>query len=207
MEHVVLLDEAGRAVGTEPKATVHTTETPLHLAFSAYVFDRHGGLLITRRALDKATWPGIWTNSCCGHPGPDEPLGEAVRRRLHHELGIDSSDVDLVLPDFRYHAVMDSGLVENEICPVFRVRYDGPRPVPHPQEVDDLEWIDWPTFSEGVDSGIRTVSPWCREQVRQLRRLGPVPADWPVAPMAALPPAAKDIRDLPTSRDRCHGQA
>ena len=197
MEHVVLLDEAGRAVGTEPKATVHTTATPLHLAFSSYVFDRRGRLLVTRRALDKATWPGVWTNTCCGHPAPNEPLREAVRRRLHHELGIDSSDVDLVLPDFRYRAVMDSGVVENEICPVFRVRYDGPPPVPRPSEVDDVEWIDWSTFSEEVDRGVRAVSPWCREQVQQLRRLGPDPADWSAAPATALPPAARHGVDAP----------
>lgn len=191
MEHVVLVDEAGRAVGTEPKATVHTTATPLHLAFSAYVFDEGGRILVTRRAREKPTWPGVWTNSCCGHPAPDEPLPEAVRRRLHQELGIDSSDVGLVLPDFRYHAVMDSGITENEICPVFRVLYDGPQPVPNPEEVDDVEWIDWATFSEDVVSGDRTVSPWCREQVRQLRRLGPDPTGWPVAPVTALPPAAQ----------------
>lgn len=191
MEHVVLLDEAGRAVGTEPKATVHTTATPLHLAFSAYVFDGRGRLLVTRRALDKATWPGVWTNSCCGHPAPDEPLREAIRRRLRHELGIDSSDVELVLPEFRYHAVMDSGVVENEICPVFRVLYDGPPPAPHPEEVHDVGWVDWSTFCDGVVSGARAVSPWCREQVQQLRRLGPDPACWPVAPVTALPPAAR----------------
>jgi isopentenyl-diphosphate delta-isomerase len=57
--------------------------------------------------------------------------------------------------------------------------------------VDDVEWIDWATFSEDVVSGDRTVSPWCREQVRQLRRLGPDPTGWPVAPVTALPPAAQ----------------
>lgn len=197
MEHVVLLDEAGRAVGTEPKATVHTTATPLHLAFSSYVFDRHGRLLMTRRALDKATWPGVWTNTCCGHPALGEPLREAVRRRLHHELGIDSSEVDLVLPDFRYRAVMDSGVVENEICPVFRVCYDGPPPVPRRGEVDDVDWVDWSTFSAEVDAGARAVSPWCREQVQQLRRLGPDPAAWTAAPLTALPPAARHGVDAP----------
>ncbi|MDV8065354.1 isopentenyl-diphosphate Delta-isomerase [Rhodococcus sp. IEGM 1366] len=195
MEYVVLLDDAGRSIGIEPKASVHTTTTPLHLAFSAYVFDRSGNLLITRRALDKATWPGVWTNSCCGHPSPGESLEEAVRRRLNQELGIGVDDVSLALPFFRYRAVMDTGIVENEICPVFRVIYDGPQPVPDPTEVESAEWVDWQKFSDAVLGGDRDVSPWCREQVQQLRQLDPDPDRWPTAPATALPPAARENQD------------
>ncbi|UYP19122.1 isopentenyl-diphosphate Delta-isomerase [Rhodococcus sp. Z13] len=194
MEQVVLLDDAGRAVGIEPKATVHTTDTPLHLAFSSYVFDSRGNVLLTRRALDKLTFPGVLTNSCCGHPAPDEPLGEAVRRRLQQELGLEVHDVDVVLPAFRYKAVMDNGIVENEICPVFRVRYDGPPPSPDPAEVHDTEWAEWTTFADDVVAGRREVSVWCREQVYQLRQLGPDPLHWPVASPSELPHAAPERR-------------
>jgi isopentenyl-diphosphate delta-isomerase len=194
VELVVLLDDAGNAIGTAQKASVHHADTPLHLAFSCYVFDPAGRLLVTRRATTKATWPGVWTNSCCGHPAPGERLADAVVRRLRHELGIEVDDLDVVLPDFRYRATLD-GVVENEICPVFRATTSA-QPTPRPDEVDSTIWVPWNTFARGVVGGDRVVSPWCRLQVDRLTTLGPDPLRWPAGDLALLPPVAQPASEL-----------
>ncbi|UMG94461.1 isopentenyl-diphosphate Delta-isomerase [Nocardioides sp. TF02-7] len=186
-EQVVLLDESGAAIGAADKAEVHHSDTPLHLAFSCYLFDDHGRLLLTRRALDKRTFPGLWTNSCCGHPAPGEPMGEAVSRRVAQELGVVPEQLTLVLPAFRYRAVMDDGTVENEMCPVWTARCSDPDAVaPDPTEVADHEWVDWAGFRADVLEGRRDVSQWCREQLLAL------PEDPLAAPASydGLPPAA-----------------
>lgn len=168
-ERVVLLAEDGTPIGTALKSEVHTRDTPLHLAFSCYVLDQDGRLLLTRRALSKVTWPGVWTNSCCGHPAPDEDIADGVRRRLVEELGLDVDELRLVLPDFRYRAVMDDGTVENEICPVYvAVTATAPSLAPDPAEVDDHDWVPWTEFRRQVLAGDRDVSPWCVEQVAAL---------------------------------------
>jgi isopentenyl-diphosphate Delta-isomerase len=185
-EQVVLLDEAGNAIGTADKASVHGTDTPLHLAFSCYVFDDADRLLVTQRAVDKPTFGGVWTNSCCGHPAPGEPIAAAVRRRVGQELGLDLGRVTLVLPRFRYRAVGDNGTVEHELCPVF-VATAGDDPHPDRAEVEAWEWVPWTPFRDDVLSGRREVSQWCREQVAALPE---DPLSAPPADPAELPPAA-----------------
>ena len=185
-ELVVLLDEDGQAIGTADKAAVHHADTPLHLAFSCYLFDDAGNVLVTQRALHKRTFPGVWTNSCCGHPAPGEPLDDAVRRRVEQELGTSVTDLRLVLPRFRYRAEQD-GVVENEMCPVFVGSASG-GVSPDPDEVGEARWEPWQPFRAAVLDGTRAVSVWCREQIAEL------PADPVSAPAADgddLPPAAR----------------
>ncbi|GGS73762.1 isopentenyl-diphosphate Delta-isomerase [Planobispora rosea] len=189
-EHVVLVDADGNAIGTAPKAAVHGTDTPLHLAFSSYVFDRNGRVLLSRRALHKLTWPGVWTNSCCGHPLPGEPLPDAVVRRLSYELGLRVDRVDLLLPRFSYRAVMDNGIVERELCPVYRAVVSA-EAAPNADEVDDVRWAPWKEFADDVLHNGMAISPWCREQLPHLDGLGPDPLLWPAADPADLPPAAR----------------
>lgn len=171
-DHVVLLDDAGSAVGTAPRATVHTRDTPLHLGFSCYLFRPDGRLLLTRRALSKRTWPGVWTNSFCGHPRRGESLARAVLRHGRHELGLDVvTDGRPVLPSFRYRAVDAGGVVENEVCPVLLASVDRD-PVPNPDEVMDWRWVRPGDVEQLVDLAPWAVSPWMVEQVPGLRAAG-----------------------------------
>lgn len=190
-EQVVLLDAEGRAIGVADKATVHHAQTPLHLAFSCYAFDAEGRLLTTQRSLRKASFPGVWTNSLCGHPGPGEPLEDAVRRRGRAELDIELEEVRLILPEFSYRAEMN-GLVENELCPVVVARAIG-QPRPSPDEVEDTAWEPWAEFAAGVLANARELSPWCGSQVRLLVELGPDSDRWPTADARRLPPALLDL--------------
>lgn len=191
VEEVVLLAEDGTAVGTAAKVEVHGTDTPLHLAFSCYVFDADGRFLVTQRAVDKPTFGGVWTNTCCGHPAPGEPIAQAVRRRVGQELGLELDALRLLLPRFRYRAVVEhgphEGTVENEMCPVFVGTTSGD-PTPERSEVEAWEWAPWAAFRADVLSGRRAVSLWCREQVAAL------PEDPLAAPAAdpfELPAAAR----------------
>ena len=190
MESVVLVDEAGYASGTADKAAVHHARTPLHLAFSCYLFNEAGQFLLTRRALEKQTFPGVWTNTCCGHPLPGEPMSGSVLRRLRDELGIGPARLALVLPRFRYQARMANGVLENEICPVYAAYAGQSPPDPDPAEVAEARWVDWGEFCEAVRTGRQPVSPWCAMQLAELAALGSRPLDWIPADVADLPPAA-----------------
>lgn len=169
-ELVVLLDDEGRSIGSAPKSEVHHRATPLHLAFSCYLFDEANRVLMTRRALGKRTFPGVWTNAFCGHPAPDESVEDAVLRRGRQELGIDIVELRCVLTDFRYHAVAADGVVENEVCPVFFARATGVLQ-PDPAEIMDYAWVPWDQLRTVAAFGW-SISPWTVEQVPLLDAAG-----------------------------------
>jgi isopentenyl-diphosphate Delta-isomerase len=166
-EQVVLLDNDANPVGVADKAGVHTTDTALHLAFSCHVYNALGQVLVTRRALSKLTWPGVWTNSFCGHPAPGEQMDAAIRRRAEFELGITIDSLEIVLPDFRYRAVDASGIVENEVCPVFRA-VTSDVVTPHPDEVAEFAWVAPESLHLAAAAAPYAFSPWLGWQLEQL---------------------------------------
>jgi isopentenyl-diphosphate delta-isomerase len=112
----------------------------------------------------------VWTNSFCGHPGPAEPLTDAVHRRAEFELGLEIGQVDLALPDFRYRATDSSGIVENEICPVYFARATAD-PAPNPDEVVEFAWSDPADLRRSVLASPFAFSPWMVLQLRELESL------------------------------------
>jgi isopentenyl-diphosphate Delta-isomerase len=167
VDHVVLLDDDGNAIGTAPKSSVHGTETALHLAFSCHVLNSDGEVLVTRRALGKTTWPGVWSNSFCGHPRPAEPVISAVHRRAEYELGVSLHDIELALPLFRYRATDSNGVVEHEMCPVYIAHTDD-EPVLNPLEVAEARWVDPSDLAASLGSTPWAFSPWLVLQAEQL---------------------------------------
>ncbi|CAN5458951.1 isopentenyl-diphosphate Delta-isomerase [Microbacterium sp.] len=173
-DHVVLLDDEGRAIGTAPKSSVHGRDTALHLAFSCHVMNDDGQVLVTRRALNKTTWPGVWSNSFCGHPRPAEPVLSAVHRRAEYELGITLTDIELALPLFRYRAVDASGIVEYEVCPVYTARTSD-EPILNPLEVTEAKWVDPGDLGTSLSATPWAFSPWLVLQAEQLHLFGSEP--------------------------------
>jgi isopentenyl-diphosphate delta-isomerase type 1 len=201
-DRVVLLDGAGAAIGVAAKSTVHHDATPRHLGFSCYVVDDQGRLLVSVRAEDKTSFPGVATNTACGHPRPGEHVALAVRRRLRHELGLEVGDVRVVLPAFAYTARTPL-LLENEACPVLLAHAaSSPSMRLDPTEVAEAWWVDWASFRDvalGDEPRITSpsgrtwaLSPWCVEQVAQLAALGPDPLSWQAPEGQRLPPALDD---------------
>ncbi len=172
-ERVVLLDAQRRPVGSQLKSEVHHANTPLHLAFSVHVVDDDDNTLLARRALTKRTWPGVWSNACCGHPAPGEELVEAVRRRLASELGLVAQSVSLALPDFAYRAQDAQGVVENEVCPVYVARVPGHRPSPRPDPDEVAEWVWVPRGEAGALARGHPwlLSPWSVMQFTELEEI------------------------------------
>ncbi len=168
-ELIVLVDQIGNKIGTADKYLSHNKNTPLHLAFSCYVFNEKGEFLITRRALIKKVWPRVWTNSVCGHPGPGEGTIDAIKRRLKEELGMTAGDFRIMLPKYRYKTPPYNGIIENEICPVYIARLETMSQI-NPDEVEAIRWVKWQDYVLEVESDdSNNFSWWCKDQLKQIR--------------------------------------
>ncbi|MGC8851384.1 MAG: isopentenyl-diphosphate Delta-isomerase, partial [Candidatus Micrarchaeia archaeon] len=138
MEQVILVDENDRELGVGEKMEVHRNGQ-LHRAFSIFVFNSDGKLLIHQRAKEKYHSGGLWTNTCCSHPRPGEKLDEAIHRRLVEEMGFDCPLKEVF--SFVYQVKFENGLFEHELDHVYIGKFDGD-PKPNPAEVMDWKWVD-----------------------------------------------------------------
>lgn len=163
LEYVVLVNERNKPIGKALKSSIHTSNTPLHRGFSVFLFNPRGQLLLQQRSRRKKTWPLTWSNTCCGHPMPGEKSVDAAQRRLWEELGLRNVRLWNMLPNFRYRAEQ-SGIVENEICPVF-IGFSDTEPTPDKKEVKAVRWVPWNEVVREAKKGRARYSPWCVEEV------------------------------------------
>ncbi|MCC7250278.1 isopentenyl-diphosphate Delta-isomerase [Hyphomicrobium sp.] len=171
-ETVVLVDADDRAIGTAEKLDAHRRGL-LHRAFSVIVWDSRGRQLLQKRAASKYHSGGLWTNTCCGHPRPGEPVEKAALRRLGEEMGFSCAIEWLGV--VRYQARFDNGLAEHEIVHVFRGLYDGPV-TPDLAEAESYQWCDLDDIRDAIAAAPKCYSVWFRQYVAE---------QWP---MALAPP-------------------
>lgn len=134
----MIVNTSGQTIGTMDKMAAHKLGT-LHRAFSVFVFNSKGELLLQQRAFDKYHSGGLWTNTCCSHPKLGEFTLDAAHRRLQEEMGMDCELTELF--QFRYRHEFKNGLIENEYDHVFMGISDEP-PLPNTAEVADFRYMD-----------------------------------------------------------------
>jgi isopentenyl-diphosphate Delta-isomerase len=157
-EDLILVNELNRAIGRADKGMVHA-EGLLHRAFSIFLVDEKGRVLLQRRSAQKYHSAGLWANSCCGHPQPGESTLQGARRRLGEELGAAAS----LRHGFRarYCTVLPNGLTENELVYVFF----GAAPESfalNPAEVSEIGWITLPELLKDVEWRPKRYAYWLR---------------------------------------------
>ena len=165
---LIVVDEADNPLGTLDKAACHDGDGVLHRAFSLFVFDGAGRLLLQQRAAGKRLWPGYWSNSCCSHPRSGETLDHAVTRRLEEELGLACPLRHLFT--FTYHARFGAAGSEHELCAVYAGRSDAaPRVNEH--EISAWRWIEPEALDAelAADPAGERFTPWLRIEWERLR--------------------------------------
>ena len=157
-EYVVLVDEKDQELGLMEKQQAHVAGL-LHRAFSVFVFNSNGELLLQQRASDKYHSPLLWTNTCCSHPRENESYIDAAHRRLGEEMGFDCALEEKF--HFIYKAQLEEKLFEHELDYVFTGTYDG-EIVINKEEVADFKWISMEELIVDMEANPETYTIWFR---------------------------------------------
>lgn len=157
-EFVVLINEKDEQLGLMEKQQAHVAGL-LHRAFSVFVFNSKGEVLLQQRALDKYHSPGLWTNTCCSHPRDGETYEQAAHRRLVEEMGFDCE----IEPKFHfiYKAQLGEQLFEHELDHVFTGFYEGEIKI-NPDEVADYKWISMEDLIKDINENPEKYTVWFR---------------------------------------------
>lgn len=163
-EQVTLVNQYDQPIGASEKIQAHV-DGALHRAFSIFVFNQSNEVLLQRRASSKYHSRGLWSNTCCGHPRPEEGLNKAAHRRLQEEMGF-----DCVLNkafSFIYKAALDNNLVEHEFDHVFVGSFHG-NPVINIDEADDYKWVSIDTLKAGLAEEPASYTYWLKHSFDSL---------------------------------------
>lgn len=163
-DQIILVDEQDREIGTAGKLDAHRAGQR-HRAFSIFVFNPAGQLLLQKRASKKYHSGGLWSNTCCSHPRPGASLEEEAHRRLKEEMGFEC-DLQRIF-SFEYRVQFENDLWENEIDHVFVGGYDG-NPSPDPEEAEDWKWMDLEALVNDVKTNPESYSYWLRISIDQV---------------------------------------
>lgn len=155
-DNLILVDKDDKEIGSAEKEECHKSMR-LHRAFSIFIFNSSGELLIHKRSSHKKTWPGFWTNSCCSHPRVGEELEKSAERRLKEELGFSCPLQHLF--SFQYQAKFDGVYGEHELDHVFIGTYDGPVE-PDKDEVEQWLFINVDDLKRDIKKNPEKYTPW-----------------------------------------------
>ena len=158
LEEVVLVNELDEEIGRMEKLEAHR-EGVLHRAFSVFIFNDSGEMLLQRRAAVKYHSPGLWTNACCSHPRPGEAVEAAAHRRLGEELNFDAELT--ALEPMLYRADVGGGLIEHEYDHLFAGTYNG-AVTPNPSEVSDTRYIALDLLQDWIEKRPQDFTAWFR---------------------------------------------
>ena len=164
-EALILVDSSDAEVGFLDKAAAHDGDGVLHRAFSLFIFNPEGKLLLQQRAPGKRLWPEFWSNSCCSHPRRGEEMNEAVHRRLEQELGMKAS-LEYAYK-FEYKAPFGDLGTEHELCWVYTGHTDA-EPVINTTEIMDWRWIEPSELTDAIAREPASFTPWLKLEWERL---------------------------------------